>query len=42
MLGVRPWEQRELLTADELLAAFDYIDDLNDRAKEAQAQARKG
>lgn len=25
-LGIRPWEQRELLTGDELLEACEYID----------------
>lgn len=33
VLGVRPWEQR-LLTAAQLEAACDYIDEANERAKE--------
>lgn len=35
MLHIRPWEQRERLTADELIRCFDYIDEANKRAEEA-------
>jgi len=34
-LGIRPWEQRELLTVEELLLCFEYIDEQNRRAEEA-------
>lgn len=33
MFGIRPWEQRDMLTGDELLAACDYIDEMNERMK---------
>lgn len=31
VLGIRPWEQRELLSGAELLSACAYIDRLNER-----------
>lgn len=34
-LGIRPWEQRELLTGEELLEACDWIDAQNEAAKNA-------
>lgn len=33
-LGIRPWEQRELLTVDEFDAAVAYIDAINESASE--------
>jgi len=34
VLNIRPWEQRELLTVEELQAAFDYVDRLNEKMKQ--------
>lgn len=35
MFGIAPWEQRERLSGEELLAACEYIDDVNERARKA-------
>lgn len=35
VLGIRPWEQRELLTGAELLEACDFIDKVNKEAADA-------
>jgi hypothetical protein len=33
VFGIRPWEQRELLSGEELHGACDYIDRMNEAQK---------